>query len=111
MADQGKLPYAVFGQDQEFSFLDTPERRLHLEILLRALEDATLLCNKRHKATAVNWFTGVSKNPAVSFPDVCHALELSQRTVQVILKRVLQRGELQTKGKSWRTRVGSMVAR
>lgn len=106
MTDPRVLPYATFAQDQEFAHLDTPERRLSLEILLRAIEDATLACNKKYKASAVNWFTGVTKNPPVTFAEVCASLELSQRTIKVILTRVTYRGERKTEGKSWRTRVG-----
>lgn len=105
MPDPRVLPYADFPQDSEYAHLDTPERKLNLEILLRVIEDATLLCNKKYRASAVNWFTGVTKDPPVSFTDVCHSLELSQKVIQSILKSTVQYGKCETKGKSWRTRV------
>lgn len=105
MADHKPLPYAIFSQDEEFNHLRTPEVRLNFEILLRAIEDATLLCNRKYRASAVNWFNGVTKNPPVTFAQVCASLELSDRTIKIILARVTYSGKLETKGKSWRTRV------
>lgn len=104
MGNQRSLPCAVFAENEEYAHLHTPERRLHLEILLRAIEDAIFPCHRKHRVSALNWFKQVVEDPPVSFCEVCESLELGAAAIDIILKEVLDDGKRQTKRKSWRTR-------
>lgn len=104
MGNQRRLPSAIFAENQEYAHLQTPERRLHLELLLRALEDAIFPCHRQHRVSAVNWFKQVVEDPYISFSEVCASLELGAHVVQVILKEVAESDKRQTKRKCWRTR-------
>lgn len=104
MADLKKLPHAVFFPNDFFNHLETPERKLIFEVLLRALKDALFPYNKANRVSAVNWFKGIIDNPRFSFVQVCEALELQEGCIKAILNEVLDEDKCKTKRKQWRTR-------
>ena len=106
MSNQRLIPVAFFLHGEGGDFTDTPEKRLLLEVLLRAIEDALFPCNRQHRVSAINWFKQVAHEPPLSFEQVCSALELSSSITSKILVEVLAHDKPKTKRKSWRTRAG-----